>query len=260
MSYQITNTIKIHFIIYIFLFCVFLISVTSCRPNNKALTAQQIIDKSIKISGVGKLNNSFLSFEFRNKYYTAFRSKGQFKLKRIFTLDDLIYEDILMNTGFNRFINSYPKQIPDSMAIKYTESVNSVHYFSVLPYGLNDEAVKKILLKDTRIKGKDYYKVQITFSKENGGVDFDDVFIYWVAKNDFKIDYLAYTFHVNGGGKRFREVRKEHYVNGIRFLDYNNFKPKNNNAKLSTLDKAFQGNELIKASEINLEKIKVTIN
>ncbi len=188
----------------------------------------------------------------------AIRNAGTYSLRRISKIKDFHTEDQLSNNGFQRLINAHPSSVPDSMAVKYSESINSVHYFSVLPHGLNDGAVQKKLLEETTIKGEKYYKIQITFAQEGGGVDFDDVFVYWIGKKDFKIDYLAYTFHVNGGGKRFREVRKEHLVNGVRFVDYNNFKPKNRSAELTTLDKAFENGELIKASEINLENIQIT--
>tara|TARA_R110000787_G_scaffold167495_10_gene280451 strand:- start:1280 stop:2023 length:744 start_codon:yes stop_codon:yes gene_type:complete len=231
-----------------------------CKPEEKKLTAQQIIDASMEVSGVNKIPNSTLSFDFRDKHYVAQRNTGKFKLRRISKVNGENIEDILSNTGFQRLFNAHPTEVADSMAVKYSESINSVHYFSVLPYGLNDGAVQKKLLEDTTIKGEEYYKVQITFAQEGGGIDFDDVFIYWIGKEDFKIDYLAYTFHVNGGGKRFREVKKEQIVNGIRFVDYINFKPKNVDKDLSTLDMAFENNELIKASEINLENIKLSFN
>ena len=116
------------------------------------------------------------------------------------------------------------------------------------------KAVKKKLLNDVKINGKNYYKIEISFSKENGGIDHEDVFVYWISKTDFKIDYLAYKFEVNGGGVRFREVKKEHVINGVCFFDYNNFKPKNSNISLSSLDKAYENDKLTKVSEIILKK------
>ena len=59
---------------------------------------------------------------------------------------------------------------------------------------------------------------------------------------------------------RFREVRKEHLVNGIRFVDYNNYKSQNLSLELNLLDKEFENNQLMKASEINLENIEVSFN
>jgi hypothetical protein len=183
-----------------------------------------------------------------------------FELSRVFTKNNDTINDILSNSGFKRIKNSKPLKIQDSMAIKFSESVNSVHYFSILPYGLNDKAVQKKLLGETKIRGDNYYKIQITFSKENGGVDFDDIFIYWIRKGDFKIGYIAYLFHTNGGGMRFREVRKEHIIAGISFVDYDNYKPKNSNIKLENLDKIFEKGELEKISEINLKDIKIIFN
>jgi hypothetical protein len=58
---------------------------------------------------------------------------------------------------------------------------------------------------------------------------------------------------------RFREVYNEHIVNGIRLVDYNNYKPTNALTKLLDLDKAFENNGLEKLSEINLKNIKVEL-
>ena len=230
----------------------------ACKPEKKELTAQQIIDASIKVSGSNKIANSLLSFDFRDYSYQAERNNGMFSLSRFKMVEGKEVRDVLSNNGFQRTLDKEVSVVPDSMAVKYSESVNSVHYFSVLPYGLNDGAVKKKLLESTQIKGKEYHKVQITFMQEGGGVDYDDVFIYWIGKKDFNIDYMAYTFHVNGGGKRFREVRKEHLINGVRFTDHNNYKPKDASVDLSTLDQLFEENQLIKLSEINLENIQIS--
>ena len=244
----------------LFIVCSISIYLFSCTPMEKNLTAQEIIDTSIIVSGVSKISNASLSFNFRDKFYEAERNNGRFNLKRVFTLNNDTITDVLSNSGFDRVINSYSTKVKDSMAIKYSESINSVHYFSVLPYGLNDKAVQKKLLGEVNIKGKNYYKIEITFSKDSGGVDYDDIFIYWIGKENFKIGYLAYRYNTNGGGLRFREVRKEHLVNGVIFVDYNNYKPKNSDEILSNLDKIFEKNKLIKVSEINLKKIKITFN
>ena len=244
----------------LFILCFISIFLFSCKPLENNLSAQEIIDASIRVSGVDKIANATLSFNFRDTFYVASRNNGRFELNRFFIKNNDTINDVLSNYGFNRIKNSKPLQIPDAMAIKFSESVNSVHYFSILPYGLNDKAVQKKLLGETKIRGDNYYKIQITFSKENGGVDFDDIFIYWIRKGDFKIGYIAYLFHTNGGGMRFREVRKEHIIAGISFVDYDNYKPKNSNIKLENLDKIFEKGELEKISEINLKDIKIIFN
>jgi len=219
------------------------------------LTAQQIVDKSILASGTDKVSNSEIKFEFRDKQYSAIRNNGKFKLIRSF---DSI-KDVLSNSGFERFINEKSIIVVDSMALKYSNSVNSVHYFSVLPYGLNDKAVRKKRLPSSTINGKEYYKIEITFSENGGGEDFEDVFIYWIGKEDYLIDYLAYSYHTNGGGKRFRVLKEQCFKNGIRFVDYQNYKPNAENIKLIDIDKAYEKNNLKLVSEIILRNIEVSI-
>lgn len=232
---------------------------TSCESKKESLTAKSIVDKAIEASQTNKLSQAKLTFNFRGRTYTADRKNGNFTLARITKSDTATITDVLSNTGFQRLLNNKPIQIPDSMAVKYSESVNSVHYFSVLPFGLNDAAVNKKRLEDVTLKGKEYFKIEVTFDQEGGGVDFEDVFVYWINKESFHIDYLAYLFHVNGGGVRFREVSKEHIIQGIRLVDYHNYKPNHSSVNLRMMGKAFENGELTKVSEINLENIKIEL-
>jgi hypothetical protein len=119
--------------------------------------------------------------------------------------------------------------------------------------------VYKKLLKSSTLKGKEYYKIEVTFSKDGGGEDFDDVFIYWIGKEDFLLDYLAYSYHTNGGGKRFRVLKEQCVKNGIRFVDYHNYKPLSTAISLIDIDQAFESNTLRKVSEIVLKDIEVTL-
>lgn len=236
-------------------FLLFLIIMISCKPSVKKLSAQDIIDKSILASKVDKVTNSIISFNFRDKSYKAIRENGKFELSRSF--DSIV--DVLSNTGFKRFINKKQLSVNDGLVSKYSNSINSVHYFSVLPYGLNDKAVNKKILSPSIVKGKEYYKIEITFSKDGGGEDFEDVFVYWIGKEDFLIDYLAYSYHTNEGGKRFRVLKEQCSIEEIRFVDYHNYKPKTKNIQLINLDRAFEQNQLQKVSEIVLENIRVNI-
>ncbi len=232
-----------------------LIIAVSCKPTEKKLTAQEIIDKTILYSGADLVANAEISFNFRDKSYKAIRKNGKFNLSR--TFDSIT--DELTNTGFTRTIDGNLAEI-DSTTIKVqSNAVNSVHYFSVLPFGLNDKAVHKKLLASSTIHNKEYYKIEITFSENGGGEDFEDVFIYWIGKNDFLIDYLAYSYHTNGGGKRFRVLKEQYTKNGIRFVDYYNYKPLDKNIALVNIDKAFENNQLKKVSEIVLEDIDVKL-
>lgn len=231
----------------------FIVTLVACQTPKKELTAQEVIDNTMRVSGSDNIENATISFNFRDKRYTAIRNNGTFSLTRSF--DSIA--DVLTNKGFQRFIDGNPIELSDSLATVYSNSVNAVHYFSVLPYGLNDEAVRKKQLPSVNIQGQEYYKIQITFSENGGGKDHEDVFIYWIGKEDFMMDYMAYSFHTDGGGMRFRVVKNQHIVNGIRFVDVDNYKPKNAKLALVDIDRAFENMQLEKLSEIVLEDLQV---
>jgi hypothetical protein len=240
-------------------FLIILTLFISCARKETPLTAQQIIDKTILRSGADKVESSQITFQFRDKSYKATRKKGAYVLDRTFKNDSSIIKDAISNKGFMRFVNHLPFAILDTMATRYSNAVNSVHYFSVLPFGLNDNAVQKKQLPSSIVKGKAYYKIEISFSEDGGGEDFEDVFVYWIGKEDFLIDYLAYSYHTNGGGKRFRVLKEQCNKNGIRFVDYHNYKPLKTDIALIDLDISFEKKQLKKVSEIILENIEVTL-
>ncbi|WP_341215471.1 DUF6503 family protein [uncultured Wocania sp.] len=229
----------------------------SCEKQ-KEVNVQDIVDKSIEISGGYKIKNSTIAFDFRDKNYKATRNNGSFQLERRFKDSTGIVRDVLSNDGFERYINNEIVKVPDSMVPKYSASVNSVHYFSVLPYGLNDAAVNKQYVEKVILRGKPYHKVKITFNQDGGGEDFEDVFVYWINATTYKTDYIAYSYHENHGiGLRFREAYNERYVNDIRFVDYTNYKPKDSSVSVLGLDDLFEKNQLQIVSKIDLTNIEV---
>ncbi|MBE9489948.1 MAG: deoxyribose-phosphate aldolase [Bacteroidetes bacterium] len=239
------------------IFTLFIVSILVSCKQEKQPNAQDIIDTSIKVTGGDIIAVSTIDFDFRDKHYKAIRNNGTFQLEREFKDSATIIKDVYTNTDFKRFVNNDAIIIHDSMAIKYTNSVNSVHYFSVLPYGLNDPAVNKTYVGEEIIKEKAYHKIKVTFNQENGGKDFEDVFLYWINTETNKMDYLAYSYITDGGGMRFREAYNERYVKGIRFVDYNNYKPINKDVDLLDLGRLFEINELKLLSKIETENVLV---
>ncbi|MFK7782739.1 DUF6503 family protein [Psychroserpens sp.] len=240
---------------------VFATFLLNCKNlDNEQLSAEFIINKSIQISGSEKVGISKIGFDFRDKYYYADRDKGKFMLMRM-TIEnnkDSIF-DVLSNDGFERHINTNEAVfVEDSMKVNYSASVNSVHYFSVLPYGLNDKAVNKKRLDDVVINNEKHYAIKVTFHKEGGGEDYEDVFVYWINSESFKLGYLAYSYNeIDGKGMRFREAYNERFINDIRFLDYNNYKPNDKIKTLKELPKLFEDGALTLLSKIELKNIKV---
>lgn len=224
----------------------------SCQPN-----ANDIADQAMEHAGSHLIEGKEIVFTFRDKNYRSVHKEGRYLLERSFAQDSVEIRDVLTNNGFQRFIDETPVQVADSMAVRYENSVNSVHYFAYLPYGLNDDAVNKELIGKVTIKGKPYYKVKVWFDKEGGGTDFEDVFLYWIGTDSYKVDYLAYEYHTNGGGMRFREAFNRRSIDGIDFADHRNFKPAASQVSLYALDSLYNEDALELLSLIELQDVKV---
>jgi hypothetical protein len=238
-----------------FIFCLATILFFSCNSN--LTDPQKIIDKAIAASGGDKYLDATIEFDFRDRHYVSSRKGGLFTHERITKDSTSTIHDFLSNDGFRREVNGSAVKVVDSMKVKYTASVNSVVYFALLPYGLNDASVKKKFLRETQLEGKEQYVVEITFGEEGGGEDFEDVFIYWIDKKDFTINYMAYSYEEGKGiGYRFRKAYNPRRVNGILFFDYINYQP-TVDTKLSQLEELYTKGELKELSKIEILNIEV---
>lgn len=232
----------------------------SCQDEKNEVSAEEIIDKTIDKAGGANYRKATIDFKFRDYTYKSTRNGGEFQLERmILDSTGTSYRDVVNNTGYQRFRNDSLIKVPDSMATRYSSSVNSVHYFAHLPYGLNDKAVNKELVGETKIEGAPYYEVKISFQQEGGGADHHDIFMYWIHKKDFTIDYLAYKFQVDDGGIRFRKAFNQRLIEGIRFADYENYKIEDFSTPLEDLDSLYEAGKLDFLSTIETEDVKVKI-
>ena len=223
--------------------------------------AQQIVDAAIQKHGGRKYEDSRVKFEFRGRQYIATRQGSKFEYERIFTdTTGAEVRDVLNSEGFYREVNGQRVTLSEKDSAAYANSVNSVIYFALLPYFLNDAAAIKQYAGEATIKGKPYHKVKVTFQQEGGGKDFEDEYMYWFHKEDHTLDYLAYNFHVDGGGARFREAYGIITSNGIRFADYRNFKPKEDNRNVAEFDALFENGGLEQLSLIELEHVRVVLD
>jgi len=238
---------------YLSLFSLFVLFI-SCESTVE--DPQTIVDQAIATAGGDKLDNTEIEFIFRDMEYGAKHQNGKFEYVRLFKDSADLYRDELTNESFTREINGEKVEVIDSMANKYSNSINSVIYFALLPIGLNDAAVNKTYIGEKEIEGKAYHKIKVTFDKEGGGEDYNDVFIYWINKETSKADFLAYEYQTEGGGMRFRSAYNERFVGGIRFVDYINLKP-SDSIELMKIDDAYINGNLEEVSKIELQNIKV---
>ncbi|MFC4095161.1 DUF6503 family protein [Euzebyella saccharophila] len=216
--------------------------------------ADELIAATIDKHGGKKYDQAYYGFTFRKKKYT-FKNDGP---RFIYTMeeekDGNTTTDSLTNNGLVRYIGSRKTQLSDKDIFKYTEALNSVIYFATLPSKLKDSAVKSTYLGATTIKNEPYEMVQVTFEQQGGGVDFEDVFLYWIHSKKKTMDYLAYEYHTNDGGVRFRSAYNTRDVDGIIFQDYINYKAPLK-TPLKELPSIYEKGQLTELSKIETEEV-----
>lgn len=227
----------------------------SCDSRTEA---EKIVDKSIEAHGGKFFETAKIEFDFRNMHYSIFKTQNAFEYTREFTDSTGTIKDVLNNSGFVRTVNGTKiDSLTEERIGAFSRSINSVAYFAFLPYGLNDAAATKTYLGETEIKEEKYHLIKVTFVPEGGGEHYEDEFLYWIGSEDFFIDYMAYSYHTDGGGVRMREVSGVLNVGGIRFQNYLNLKPEDKNTPVEEMQTLYTSGQLELMSEINLENIKV---
>ncbi|WP_378187234.1 DUF6503 family protein [Aquimarina sp. W85] len=241
------------------LFCTYFIILVGMLSPVHSQTAATIVDQVIEKAGGSSYDQAVIHFTFRGQKFRSQRNFGMYTLERTIVKESDQINDIVSNYGLERLINGCVIPVEDSLVTKISDNVNAVHYFALLPFGLNAPAVNKKFIGETIIDNKVYYKIEVTFNKDGGGTDYEDEFMYWIDKDTYNVDYFAYRYAVNGGGIRFRKAINPRVINGLRFVDYINYKTDVLETSLEKLTELYTLNKLTKVSEIILEDINVHI-
>ena len=247
---------KISIFLFLILFAI------GCNPSSESedhavvKSSDPRLDLCIAAHGGKLYDHAHMSFDFRDRSYTFQHQDGTFRYTSKFSKDGQQYYDVLSNEGFEREIDEKPVALADSNIIKYSNSLNSVIYFALLPHKLLDPAAQIKYLGQVEILEQTYYTISVTFVEEGGGKDYDDNFYYWINSENNYLDYLAYDYQVDGGGVRFRKAYNPRVVDGIRFQDYINYKAPIG-TKLEDLPTMLENGTLAELSRIELKNVKV---
>ena len=218
-------------------------------------SAAAIVQNAIKAHGGNRYDSANYEFVFRDKLYMFNNADGSaYRVNFKDSLGNRI-EDNFKNGSFSRTVNDKIVDLSEKDISIHSNALNSVIYFATLPHKLNDKAVHKEDVGETVIKGEDYDVIRVTFVKEGGGKDHDDIFMYWVNKKSNYINYLAYSYSTNNGGVRFRSAYNPRTIDGIRFQDYINWKAPVG-TPLKELPALFEKEELKELSRIETEDVR----
>jgi hypothetical protein len=229
-------------------------SPTNIEPLSRG---EAIVDSSVAYHGGNLYENVDLSFGFRGRDYQAIRQAGSFEYINTYRDSLGTHRRRLTNDSFTQELNNVLIALSAKDSIGRASSVNSVIYFALLPGMLKTAAANKEFLGKEEIEGSEYFKVCVTFSKEGGGEDFDDVFLYWFSTENYAMDYLAYSYLEDEGGSRFRIAYNRRSVNGMVFQDYLNLRGPTPDS-LEFISEMFKSRKLDTLSVIEVDRLGVS--
>jgi hypothetical protein len=194
---------------------------TACGPGDPA--ARTVAD-AIERHGGERFRDMDVTFTFRNARFRVIQDGGLFRYERRYhgAQGEEVLE-ILSNDGVERVVDGRPVPLDEAGRRRVATAVNSVAYFSFLPFRLQDPAAVLRDLGEVTVYGRPYRKVEVSFREDGGGEDWDDRFVYWIHRDEGTLDYLAYRYHRDGGGTRFRRAVNRREVGGLLIQDYENY-------------------------------------
>lgn len=203
-----------------------------------------------------------VSFNFRGDQYRVRHDQGEFHYRRSYldSLDRKVVEGITNDSTY-RTVSGQSVSLSDLEKSSIETTVNSVSYFALLPEPLNEPAVQPTYLGRDTISGTPYHRVKVTFRKEGGGEDWQDIFVYWFRTDDYEMDYLAYAYGLGPDeevGTRFREAYNIRRVSGVRFADYKNYTVDTLSADLlATYPELLDRDTMRLVSRVELDSLRV---
>lgn len=199
----------------------------AAEEPDPATNVEAYIDAVIDAHGGDVLDRAIVTFTFRGAEFTLEREDGRFHYRRAYadSLDQRVVEGIT-NEDVYRVVEADTVAIDADTRGSIETTVNSVAYFALLPYPLQDPPVQATYAGPDTVGETRYHRVAVTFG-QGGGADYQDEFLYWFDANTHAMDYMAYAFGVGGPeedqGTRFREAYNVRRMEGVRFADYRNY-------------------------------------
>lgn len=227
----------------------------ACGPDDPAARA---VADAIERHGGERFRDMDVTFTFRNARFRVIQDGGLFQYERRYhgAQGEEVLE-ILSNDGIERVVDGRPVPLDEAGRRRVATAVNSVAYFSFLPFRLQDPAAVLQDLGEVTVYERPYRKVEVSFREDGGGDDWDDRFVYWIHRDEGTLDYLAYRYHRDGGGTRFRRAVNRREVGGLLLQDYENYTGVPEVQDIAEYDRLMELGQLRLVSMVEMENLVV---
>jgi len=235
-------------------------SETPRTPPPPEGTPERVVHDAIEAHGGERFRALQLEFDFRGTPFLVVYDDGLFVFERRTTgPDGRTVVDRMDNDGTTRTVNGTPVDLAPQDLASLETAVNSVVYFALLPWRLQDPAVHLRDLGDAELDGEPYRKIEVTFEPDGGGRDWEDQFVYWFHRDTHMLDFMAYRYHTGEGGTRFRRAVNRREIGGIVLQDYENFAAEGDLDDVAAYDELYRTGGLRLVSLVELEAVRISV-
>jgi len=239
-----------------------LLAHVACGPVEQegaiADPAVRTVQAAIEAHGGDRFDRSEIRFTFRGAPFVVRVQDGRFHYERRYgDSDGRSVREWMDNEGTFREVDGQAQPLTDSERARVETAINSVVYFGFLPYRLMDPAARHRHLGTARIEGQEYEKIEVSFAQDGGGPDWDDRFVYWFHQDDLTLDFLAYRYHRDGGGTRFRRAVNRRELGGLVLQDYENYTAREQIQDIAEYDQILAEELLRLLSMVELDDVEV---
>lgn len=199
------------------------LSLSACGDSAEQRGAN-LVEEAIEAHGGDEFQRSVIEFGFRGDQLLVARLDDRFRQERV-SVDSLgtRIREQMTNDGTRVWADGREVELTEDERSTAELRVNSVIYFAFLPHRLDDPAARPRALGEVVVAGEPYNRVEVTFTPDGGGEDWEDRFVYWLHADRGTLDYMAYRYERDGGGTRFRRAINRREVGGVVLQDYENF-------------------------------------
>lgn len=223
-------------------------------------TPERVVHDAIEAHGGDRFHELQLEFEFRGTPFHVLYDEGRFAFERRTTdAEGRTVVERMDNDATTRTVDGAPVTLLPQERAALETAVNSVVYFALLPWRLQDPAVRLRDLGAAELEGEPYRKIEVTFEPDGGGRDWEDQFVYWFHRDTHMLDFMAYRYHTGEGGSRFRRAVNRREVQGIVVQDYENFAAEEDLDDVAAYDDLHRTGRLRLVSMVELEAVRITV-
>lgn len=188
------------------------------EPFKSTVTAQELLDLSVKASGLDKLYNATLTFEKKGVKYSAMRDQYAYEFRMTRIKNGIDYLAIASNGNFEYTENGEAVSYGSQNSLLEHKLIFDNNLMAIPRLFQNDNSITVTSVGQVEVKNIDYRVLQIHFKGQLPSDKMRNVRVY-ISPKSLLPDYICYSY---GDNTRllWMENTKRHNIDDVIISDF----------------------------------------